>query len=38
MLKINYSNIPEGDWNDDKIYDYDIDYTIERRKEFFSTF
>ena len=28
-----YIKLPEGDWNDDKIKDCDIDYTIERGKE-----
>ena len=29
-----YINIPQGDWNDDKIKDVDIDYTIEEGSKF----
>ena len=29
-----YVKVPEGDWNDDKIKDVDIDYTIEQGEKF----
>ena len=29
-----YINIPQGDWNDNKIKDVDIDYTIEEGSKF----